>query len=190
MPGRGRMRILFVCSGNTCRSPMAEAIAKARLGAAISVVSAGAPNDSMSWGSPASPRTIEVMSRRRIDLSGHQSRPLEEALNDGVPDLVLAMELKHAERVRSLRPEFADRTFVLKRFVRTAEAIGLRPPSEPLAIYLGRVLKAEEGEAIPADDEIADPIFENTLEAYENCAAQFEYLVERLFALLVPDLDR
>lgn len=51
-------------------------------------------------------------------------------------------------------------------------------------------MRAEEGEAIRGEDEISDPIFENTLEAYENCAAQLEYLVERLFALLVPDLDR
>lgn len=114
------MRILFVCSGNTCRSPMAEAIAKARLRAPISVMSAGAPKDSMPWGSPATARTVEVMTRRCIDLSSHQSRPLEDALNDGVPDLILTMELKHGERVRAQRPELADRTFVLKRFVRTS----------------------------------------------------------------------
>lgn len=168
---------------------MAEALAKARLGAAISVVSAGAPKGSMSWGSPATARTVEVMARRGIDLSSHQSRPLEEALNDGVPDLVLTMELKHGERVRSLHPDLVDRTFALKRFVRTADALGPRPPSESLESYLERVLSAEEGEAM-GDDEIEDPIFENTLEAYEDCAGQLEYLLERLFVLLARDLDR
>lgn len=142
----------------------------------------------MAWDSPASPRTAEVMARRGIDISNHRSKPLEEALAGGVPDLVLTMEAKHLEQVGFLRPDLADRTFLFTLFVRMAEAAGSKHDSEPFESYLAKVTSGTD-RAGASGDTIEDPIFENTHEAYEKCAAQIEDLLRRLSVLLVPDID-
>ena len=68
-----KRKILFVCTGNTCRSPMAERLMKKILGSEYDVESAGlAANPD----SPASDNAIEVMREHDIDLSNHRSRKL------------------------------------------------------------------------------------------------------------------
>jgi protein-tyrosine-phosphatase len=98
------MKILFVCSGNTCRSPLAEAIARrivADAGRAdIEVSSAG----THAWvGSPASDGAVLVGMERGLDLTGHRSRLLTRELLDA-NDLVLVMSTSHLARVRELSP--------------------------------------------------------------------------------------
>ena len=99
------MRILFVCSGNTCRSPLAEAIVK-RLAADsgradIEVSSAG----THAWdGSPASDGSLLVGMERGLDLSQHRSRLLTEELVEQ-SDLVLVMAPSHMSRVKELDPK-------------------------------------------------------------------------------------
>ncbi|HSQ79361.1 MAG TPA: low molecular weight phosphatase family protein [Candidatus Bathyarchaeia archaeon] len=68
-----KKRFLFVCYGNICRSPMAEAIARKRLGGAAEVASAGIG----ATGGPAVPEAVEVMRTfYGIDISGHIARPV------------------------------------------------------------------------------------------------------------------
>ncbi|MEO8193891.1 MAG: low molecular weight protein arginine phosphatase [Gemmatimonadales bacterium] len=99
------VRILFVCSGNTCRSPMAEAIVRRLASEAarsdIEVSSAG----TQAWdGSPASDGALLVGMERGLDLSAHRSRQLtREILMES--DLILAMTPSHLSRVRELNPE-------------------------------------------------------------------------------------
>ena len=98
------MKILFVCSGNTCRSPLAEAITRRLVVQSgrmdIEVSSAG----TQAWdGSPASDGSLLVGLERGFDLSGHRSRQLTENIVAS-SDLVLVMAPSHLARVRELDP--------------------------------------------------------------------------------------
>ena len=99
------MKILFVCSGNTCRSPLAEAITKRLLADAnrtdIEVSSAG----TNAWdGSPASDGALLVGMERGLDLSEHRSRQLTpEIVSEN--DLILVMAPAHLARIKELDPK-------------------------------------------------------------------------------------
>lgn len=99
------MRILFVCSGNTCRSPLAEAIAGRLAGehgrTDVAVSSAG----TNAWdGSPASDGALLIGIERGLDLSGHRARRLTRELIDE-SDLILVMSESHLARVKEIAPD-------------------------------------------------------------------------------------
>lgn len=105
-------RVLFVCTGNMCRSPMAEAIFKARMPAAwgnrIHVSSAGTG----AWeGQPASQFAVEVLRDEGIDLSSHRARLLTREMVES-SDVVVAMTRLHWDTIRSIAPE-ADAEIVV-----------------------------------------------------------------------------
>ncbi|MBR9990591.1 MAG: low molecular weight protein arginine phosphatase [Gemmatimonadetes bacterium] len=94
--------LLFVCSGNTCRSPMAEAITRSLLRERgwkhVDVASAGT---GAVTGSSASPEAVVVARERGLELDGHTSQPLTPELI-GWADLVLVMGPSHMYAVREL----------------------------------------------------------------------------------------
>jgi protein-tyrosine-phosphatase len=96
------MNILFVCSGNTCRSPLAEALAKSmaeRRGLKdVSVSSAG----TNAWDNvPATDEALLVGMERGVDLTGHRSRKLTPAIVSEA-DLIFVMTPSHLEQVKQL----------------------------------------------------------------------------------------
>lgn len=107
-------RIVFVCTGNTCRSPMAAAIARLILdergggadgGVEIVIESAGVATGD---GLPASPEAVSVVAELGGDLRSHRSRRLTREIIEKA-DVVLAMTEAHLARARELAPEWVGR---------------------------------------------------------------------------------
>ncbi|WP_423929516.1 low molecular weight phosphatase family protein [Candidatus Palauibacter sp.] len=91
------MKLLFVCTGNTCRSPMAEVIARAAAEArGLSGVSCGSAGTFAFPGNPASGPGVAVAAAHGLDLAGHRSRELSLELLEGA-DVIVGMEASHAE---------------------------------------------------------------------------------------------
>lgn len=109
-------KLLFVCSGNTCRSPLAEGIAKQifpeTVQQHIDVSSAGT---SAVNGLPASDLAIEVARRNGIDLTPHRSRLLDkERIADA--DLIIALTRRHREIIGITDPAALVYTYILSDF--------------------------------------------------------------------------
>ncbi|NLM97944.1 MAG: RpiB/LacA/LacB family sugar-phosphate isomerase, partial [Halanaerobiaceae bacterium] len=117
MPG-----VLFVCTGNTCRSPMAEFLfnkyvkedKKLKNWVAVSAGISTLP------GLSASEHVITVLGEEGLDPLGHRSRQLDDKLIQEA-DLVLTMTEKHKEIIIGLYPEFAEKVFTLKEFTKEGD---------------------------------------------------------------------
>ena len=146
------MLIVIVCTGNTCRSPMAEALLRKliaeQLGCKIEEVeqrgilvsSAGV---SAAPGGGAAPEAIATMKQRGLDLSRHESQPLTEKLVRQA-DVIFALTGSHRQAIVRRWPEAEGRTFLVQ----------------------------------PDNSDIEDPIG-HPAEVYEQCALQIEDALRR-----------
>ena len=125
-------RIVFVCTGNTCRSPMAQAIGQsvaqslAADGQNIEVLSAGV---AAGYGHPASAQSVQVMQERGIDLRDHASQQLSYELIESA-DLVLTMTPAHAQAAMQIAPDMAHKISPLDPVHPIADPIG-----QPVEVY-------------------------------------------------------
>lgn len=121
------MRILFVCTGNTCRSPMAAAIA--RLVArerGLADLEIGSAGTGAYDGTGATEGALLVALEQGGDLSAHQARTLSRELVDEA-DLVLVMGDRHRERAEELGG--AGKTYLLTEYASHGErAEGVSDP--------------------------------------------------------------
>jgi len=161
-----QLEIVIVCTGNTCRSPMAEMLLKNKMATAndipidqlvkhgIHICSAGIAANN---GSPAADQAINVLGKQDLDLTCHSSQPLSYVAANSA-DLILTLSHSHQQAIVNEWPEFADKTSLL----------------------------AHDGSSV------GDPIG-GSYEIYQQCAAQIDTHLDkqqsRINNLIIPDQD-
>jgi protein-tyrosine phosphatase len=187
----GCFAILFVCTGNVCRSVLAERLASRRLRACLGdraapflVASAGTEGQE---GAPPHPYTAAALTRLGAEAGGWSSRRLSGADIDRA-DLILCAAADHRDQVVTLRPDASRRAYLLKEFARLL-AFAPRPDLVPGDAAWARCLvvgAARQRGRVPyvdlRDDEIGDP--PATGEAFLDCARRIDAVLADVIGAL------
>ncbi|PJI94729.1 low molecular weight phosphatase family protein [Luteimicrobium subarcticum] len=185
-------RVLFVCTGNVCRSPAAERLTAARLGRAgaagdgVLVRSAGT---GALVGAPIAPPMARLLADHGADPTGFRARALTHEMVEEA-DLVLALSREHRSVVVGLDPSALARTFTLRQLARFAAlGAGATPtphsggstPSvgERLMALRDAARSGRRAPARPEDDDVADPYGQRSA-AYRRSMQEIEAAVDAI----------
>jgi protein-tyrosine phosphatase len=184
------LSVLFVCTGNICRSPIAEALLQSRsraLGLPVSVGSAG------SWaqrGNAATSNAVLASREMGLDIEEHRARPLGDHLVRG-SDLVLGLAREHRDEVLELVPDAGPKTFALKELAALLVALPPSPVHADRDAALARIgeahrLRGVSGGPVVPDPDVRDPIG-SALFAYRDVAWDIEAAVDAVLVGLFGD---
>ncbi len=188
--------ILVICTGNICRSPIAEGLLRdalyRRFGDGSPEVSS--VGTSGLEGSRAMPESVRAAAEMGIDIGDHVARRLTPVIADA-SDLLLCMATDHRDRLAD-GSDRDDRVFTLKELVRLLEVLPVPAPGagpETLNDRIAAANLARRRGAVPPsrDEDVADPLGQ-PLEAYRAIAWELETWNERLVNGLfgmVADVD-
>lgn len=102
-------KLLFICTGNTCRSPMAEGLAREMFGDLVQISSAGMA----AWeGEQISAQALEILKEQNVDLSKHSARQITDELMANA-DWVIPMTQAQEEGLKRLFPQYEFKTCCL-----------------------------------------------------------------------------
>ncbi|QNO38089.1 low molecular weight phosphatase family protein [Protaetiibacter sp. SSC-01] len=190
-------RVLFVCTGNICRSPQAERLlvaelARRGLGDATEVSSAGV---AALVGNPMDPQAAAHTIGHGGNPGDHSARQVDASMIDAA-DLVLTMERTHRAAVVRMVPRASRYAFTLPEFVRLA--VDLRDSGEAGQVgksfgvpermrWLVPEVAAQRGVSLPTapeHDEVEDP-YRRSEETYRRSAARVAAAVSALVEVIV-----
>ena len=115
------MKVIFVCHGNTCRSPMAEAIFKSLVND-VEVLSAGI---SAAYGDKAAKNAITVCGFNNLDLNQHETKRFSD-LEIEEDDLILALSSGIRDSLRESYPDM--KIYTIKEYAGEREDLGIKDP--------------------------------------------------------------
>jgi low molecular weight protein-tyrosine phosphatase len=177
-------RVLCVCEGNICRSPVAALLLQAALGPDVSVTSAGT---GAVVGAPVAPPMAELLRGRAIESEAFRARQLlRNDLEDA--DLVLTMTTRQRRQAVELAPSTVRRTFTLRELARLLGEVD--PTGAPSGTVAGRLRWALPAAAAkrryltdPGADDIDDP-YGRTDADYRRAFAEVDDAVEQIAAVV------
>lgn len=173
------MKILMVCTGNLCRSPMAEGIVRHALErSGCSEIEVASVGTWAMFGLPAMDEAIETMRGRGIDIEAHRSRGVDPKELKAA-DVVIAMTSVHRKEILSIAPEVSDRLILLKELVELGLEGELPTEAEARVARLLGAARPKWRRALDLDDPIGKPIG-----AYQKTAAEIEVAAEVLVGAL------
>ena len=118
------LELLTVCTGNICRSPLAEALLRERLAPLDVRVSSAGTRALVGYG--MTPEAAQLAADYGVpEVAAHRARFLTEGLLE-TPDLILAMSREHRRAIVDLAPRRLRSTFTLREFARLARFITCR----------------------------------------------------------------
>jgi protein-tyrosine phosphatase len=107
-------RILIVCVGNICRSPMAEVVLRHHLGGGDEIVVESAGLAAI-VGNPADPLAEAVLADHGLTAHGHKARQVSEAMISQA-DLVLAMQRRHLGAIHAIAPQARGKSYLVGKW--------------------------------------------------------------------------
>jgi protein-tyrosine phosphatase len=187
-----QFEILFICTGNQCRSPLAEVITRTLTGGLpVNVSSAGT---AIGRPAPSPKKTLKAASMLGYDLGEHLSRPLDDAALESA-DLVVGFEIGHVAAAVIERNADRSKTWLLPQLVGALKGApaGTRPDPEDLVTVARARLAAADAQRSSASpmlgDQIADPIGRSA-RVHQATARTIEDLCKRMVPLLLTGPER
>jgi protein-tyrosine phosphatase len=178
--------ILVVCSGNICRSPIAEGLLRRAMqrrpaGEPLSIASAGTI---AMEGTPAKPEAVAAARDRGVDIAAHRARRLTDPMIADA-DLLICMATEHREEIEERVAGAAGLTFTLKELTRLLE-LDATPADLPGRIEAAAAARTDGGltEEERSDEDVVDPLG-MPLETYLTIASELDDWTERLVAGLL-----